>query len=160
MPRFTFKLQPLLDARQRVEDARRRDVAVLEAERGRIEDSIRRRQASIVESRSEARDGLVGEVRPHELRSAANASMALMRDAQRSVLELAGVHRRLEAARSVLAEAAKERRAIELLRERREEAWREGLSRREQADLDEIANVVGAERARAAGPHEPSQEDA
>ena len=148
MARFRFQLQALLDARKRVEDVRRREVAELEGERNRLEDDLRRRQSSIVTARHEARDGLVGEVRPHLLRATANASMSLMRDAQRSVLELAGIHRRLEAARSVLSEASKERRAIEIVKERRFEAWKQDLERREQAALDEIATNAGARRAR------------
>lgn len=148
MPRFRFQLQAVLDARQRVEDARRRDVAELEAERHRLEDGLRRRQASIVNAREDARDGLVGQVMPHRLRAAANASMSLMRDAQRSVLELAGVHRRLETARTALSQASKDRRAIELVKERRFEAWKTDLERREQAALDEISTNAGARRAR------------
>ena len=100
----------------------------------------------------EARDGLVGEVRPHELRSAANASMALMRvRAARSSssrastgdsrpLEASSPRRRRNGGRSNCCGSVARR------------PGGEGLSRREQADLDEIANVVGAERARAAGP--------
>lgn len=148
MARFRFQLQALLDARQRVEDERRREVSELEAERHRLEEDLRRRQTSIVDAREEARDGLLGEVRPHLLRAAANASMSLMRDAQRSVLELAGLHRRLEAARAVLSEASKERRAIELVKERRFEAWKHEIERREQATLDELATNAGARRAR------------
>ncbi|MBC03958.1 MAG: flagellar export protein FliJ [Phycisphaerae bacterium] len=148
MARFRFQLQALLDARKRAEDVRRREVAELEGERNRLENDLRRRQASIVNAREEARDGLVGEVRPHLLRAAANASMSLMRDAQRSVLELAGLHRRLDAARAVLAEASRDRRAIELVRERRYEAWKMEIERREQSALDEIATNAGARRAR------------
>ena len=148
MARFRFQLQALLDARKRVEDVRRREVAELEGERHRLEEDLRRRQSSIVNAREEARDGLLGRVRPHLLRAAANASMSLMRDAQRSVLELAGLHRRLEAARAVLSEASKERRAIELVKERRFEAWKLEIERREQATLDEIATNAGARQAR------------
>ena len=148
MARFRFQLQALLDARKRVEDVHRREVAELEIERNRLEDDLRRRQTSIVDARCETKEGLVGAVRPHLLRAAANASMSLMRDAQRSVLELAGLHRRLEAARAGLSEASKERRAIELVKERRFEAWKLDLERREQASLDEIATNAGARRAR------------
>ena len=148
MPRFRFKLQPVLDARKRAEDLRRRDVAELESERQRLEESLRRRQESIVNARGDARENLVGVVRPHRLRAAANAAMSMMRDAQRSVLELAGVHRRLDAARAVLSDASRERRAIELVKERRFEEWKTAIERREQADLDEIATNEGARRAR------------
>lgn len=148
MPRFRFELQPVLDARKRAEDARRLEVAELEAERVSLEDGLRRRQRSIVESRSDARDELVGRVDPDRLRATANASLAVMRDAQRTVLELAGVHRRLEAAQRRLQEASRDRRAIEIVRERRFEDWKQAIDRREQAALDEIATIRGARSVR------------
>jgi flagellar FliJ protein len=150
MARFRFQLQPVLDARSRAEDERRRDVAALEAERRRLEDRLRSGQASITGARDDVRSALVGTVRPEALRAQANASMACMRDAQRLVLELAGVHRRLEVARAALAEAAKQRRAIEIVKERRFEAWRLEQDRREQSALDEIATNRGARAARLA----------
>jgi flagellar FliJ protein len=150
MARFRFQLQPVLDARSRAEDDRRRDVAALESERRRLEDRLRSGQVSISGAREDVRSALVGTVRPEALRAQANASLACMRDAQRLVLELAGVHRRLEVARGALAEAARQRRAIELVKERRFEAWRREQERREQSALDEIATNRGARAARLA----------
>ncbi len=150
MARFRFPLQPVLDARSRAEDERRRMVATLESERRRLEDRLRAGQQSISGARDDVRAALVGTVRPEALRAQANTSLACMRDAQRLVLELAGVHRRLEAARTALAEAAKQRRAIELVKERRFEAWRRDQDRREQSALDEIATIRGAHAVRSA----------
>lgn len=148
MARFRFQLQPVLDARLRAEDDRRREVSELEGERRRLEEGLRRRQEAITGTRDEVRSSLIGAVRPDELRSQANASLTHMRDAQRTVLELAGLHRRLETARASLAEAAKARRAIELVKERRQEAWRRENDRREQAALDELATNRAALEAR------------
>jgi flagellar FliJ protein len=150
MARFRFQLQPVLDARLRAEEERRRDVATLETERRRLEDRLRSGQVSISGARDDVRSALVGTVRPDALRAQANASLARMRDAQRLVLELAGVHRRLVVAQAALAEAAKQRRAIELVKERRFEAWRREQDRREQSALDEIATIRGARAARLA----------
>lgn len=150
MARFRFQLQPVLDARLRAEDERRRAVAELEQERRRLEDALRRRQSAIAGAKDGVREALIGQVRPDDLRSQANASLAEMRDAQRSVLELAGLHRRLETARAALAAAARDRRAIELVKERRFEAWRHELDRREQAGLDELATNRAAFESRLA----------
>lgn len=139
MARFRFALQPVLDLRQREEDQRQKAVGELEQERLRIEDGLRRRQHSIARAREEVREGLVGSLDPNGLRSQANASLSLMRDAQRTVLELAGIHRRLEGARRDLQEASRRRRAMELLRDRRESEWRRNLDRREQAAIDELS---------------------
>lgn len=139
MPRFRFPLQPVLDLRQREEDAKQKVVAEIDRERRRIEDGLRRRQRAISEAREDVRTGLVGALDPQGLRTQANASMSLMRDAQRTVLELAGIHRRLERARAELRDAARRRRALELLRERREGEWRRSIDRREQAAIDELS---------------------
>jgi flagellar export protein FliJ len=55
------------------------------------------------------------------------------------VLELAGVHKRLAAARGELIEAAKARRALELLKESRFARWKAGLEKVEVMALDELA---------------------
>jgi flagellar export protein FliJ len=70
-----------------------------------------------------------------------------MRDAQRTVLELAGLHRRLQEARCLLTDASVKRRAIELLRDRRFQEWRRNHVRREQAAQDELA-IINASRTR------------
>jgi len=62
------------------------------------------------------------------------------------VLELAGIHRRLETLREGLRAASRARRAVEILKERRFEAWRREQDRREQAELDEMAVIRGSRR--------------
>jgi flagellar export protein FliJ len=69
-----------------------------------------------------------------------------MRHAQRLVLELAGVRRTLEAAQAALADAARGRRAIELLRERRFSQWRQAQDKIENDALDELAVIAAARR--------------
>ena len=69
----------------------------------------------------------------------ANASLRLIDRAQRAVLRLKGVHDRLDAARLDLVGLTTKRRAIELLKEQRYEAWRRAVQKREQMELDEIA---------------------
>ena len=66
--------------------------------------------------------------------------------AQRTVLELAGLLRRLESARAELLEAAKRRKAVELLKDRRFEEWRSDQNRRELAAVDELAVMAAGRR--------------
>ena len=139
MAKFRFELESLLRARQRAEDVVEREVARLEQARTGLEDALRGRQHRLSESKRSVRHQLVGTIEPSNVRMQANASLAIMRDAQRTVLELAGLHRQLEQARERLREAAKERRAIELLKERKLEAWRRSQARAEQVLLDELA---------------------
>jgi len=146
MPRFTFQLEPLLAARRRAEEALQRDVADLHRQRLDLEGRIRRRQQAIRQGKQELRGGLVGPLRMSDLRGHAGSTLRMMRDAQKVVLELAGVHRRLEAARVRLVEAVRRRRAIELLRERRHELWRTALNRAETVAMDELAVIAAARR--------------
>ena len=146
MAKFRFELQAVLNARLRAEELQQRRVAELEASRRKLEDGLRARQARIGESRGQLRGRLMGAIDPSMLRGQANASLAGMRDAQRVVLELAGIHRRLQSVMAELRAASRDRRAVEILKERRFEDWRREQDRREQAELDEIAMIRGSRR--------------
>jgi len=150
MPAFRFPFEGLLKSRRLAEQARQRAVADLERERRALEDRLRTLQSAIASNRQELRDALVGTVNAHALRLHAASSIQQMRQAQRSALELAGVHRRLDTARAALVEAARARRAIELLRERRLAAWKAALDKAEDQAIDELA-VISAARAGRSG---------
>lgn len=148
MPRFRFHLQPVLDQRQRAEDRCRLAVATLERQRLDIERAIRACQDGIAHERGELRRYLAGGEGPVPLRDArlqAAAGASLDARARQEVLRLAGLCKRLEAARSELLAATAARKAVELLRERRLDAWRCEQSRLEAAAVDELA-VMGASR--------------
>jgi flagellar FliJ protein len=137
--RFRFELEPLLTARRHVEHARQRSVAVLDRERLRLESSLRSQQQFITSGKTSLRGELVGALDLGSMRAHASSTIQLMREANRIVIELAGVHKQLDRARAALVEAARERQAIELLKERRFEAWKTKLNKAEDAVLDELA---------------------
>ena len=141
MRKFVFKLEPVLEMRRRAEEERQRAVALLERERLGIEDRLRAVQRSIEGARAEQRGMLSagGAVAVHGVRLQAGAAMAAVGRAHQLALELAGVMKRLDAARAELLRAAAARKAVELLRERQQEQWRLEMGRREIADLDDIA---------------------
>lgn len=153
---FHFPFEALLKSRRLAEQEHQRAVARIERERLELEEHLRRRQDEIAAGKQSLRSGLVGAINMPALRLQAAASIDLMRRAQRVVLELAGIHRRLEAARALLVEATRRRRAIELLRERRFEQWKAELERVETATLDELAVMAAARHGlrslHAAGP--------
>lgn len=146
MARFNFALDPLLRARQRDEQAAQRKVATIERERLVLEDRIRRKQRAISEGKLALKGVLVGVLHMDTLHGYAGNSLRQMRDAQRIVLELAGVHRRLETARGILLEAVKRRRAIELLREHRFERWKAEQDRAERNAQDELVVIAAARK--------------
>ena len=77
----------------------------------------------------------------HAVKMQANASLHLVARAQQAVLELAGVHKRLDAARIELLSATTARKAVELLRDRRYQQWKHEQARKEAAESDEL-NVM------------------
>lgn len=139
MATFTFKLEPVLKARRAAEQEKQIAVAKLEQRRMEIERSIRRRQEMLSHSKQELRSTLTGRLNTTDLRGTAASSMRIMGQAQKLVLELAAVHKQLESARAELLEAAKHRRAVELLRDRRFAEWKREQDRREDAFVDELA---------------------
>lgn len=163
MPRFIFKLQPVIEQRLRVEREHQRRVADLERERLALEAEIAGHQRSIVAERNDLRSRLFEErggtrVDLGQVRQQAHASLGLIARAQRAVVRLAGVQHRLEAARLELIKATAARRGVEVLRERRYEAWRFEQDRRESQSLDEMA-VMRAGRARERGGSAGGQEE-
>ncbi|MFO0828877.1 MAG: flagellar export protein FliJ [Phycisphaerales bacterium] len=145
MAKFRFALDPVLQLRQREEDLLKRDVARLESERRAIEDRIRVRQNDIAGGKESLRRSLVGPLDPIALRQQAAATIAVDRLARRAVLELAAHAQRMLKARESLTEAARRRRALELLRERRLAEWTAAQNRAEVAFLDEMA-ITSASR--------------
>src|SRR6185436_16051682 len=102
MPRFIFKLEPLLRAGKRQEQEKQRFVAGIEAERMRLEQALRQHQMNIAAGKDALRAGLVGRVDAGVLRLEAAGTMQVLRKAQHTLIELAGLHKRLDAARAEL----------------------------------------------------------
>ncbi len=145
MAKFRFRLDPLLKARRRSEQTAQLAVAELERERIIIQDTLRHYQHEISGGKDTLRDSLTGAVDMKSLRLQAGAALHLVRKARQAVLQLAGLSKRLETARGRLIEAAKQRRAVELLRDRRYQQWKAVLEKAEIDALDELA-VMGAWR--------------
>jgi flagellar export protein FliJ len=140
MPRFRFPLEAVLQQRERTEQDRQRIVADLEIVRLRLESQLRQYAANLSDERSAQRSHLASGAFT-DVRMQAAAIARLSAEADRAVVELAGVHRRLEAARAQLLDAMKARKAVELLRERRLEKWTLDQNRLEAAATDEFAII-------------------
>lgn len=153
MPRFVFELQSVLKARLAEERQEQLAVASIEVQRERLEQMIRECQQGIVQARDDLRDRLSAEQSGTQVdlagvRMQAGASLHLVARTQRAVLELAGVHSRLDAARLKLLAAATRRKAVEALRDRRYESWREAERRSDANAMDEIAMALEQRRER------------
>ncbi len=143
MSAFEFSLQAALDLRKREEDAahRRLGEALRRAESARRDLlETQERHDAILAALRAGRDGsdhqrLACEQIDHAHRYLRNLR-ATMREQRLRLeqLELQVTHRRSE-----LTEAARERRTLERLSERREAEYRRELARRESRELDEAA---------------------
>lgn len=152
MAAFKFEYEALLEIRRREERDRQVVVATLERERLAVEDRLRQCQNAIRAGREEMRAALgAGPSARASLdfgavRAQAAASFQLTVRAQRIAIQLAGATSRVESARAALLEASRRRRAIELLRERRYEAWKREQDKKEQAAIDELVVMRAGSR--------------
>ena len=142
MGRFRFRLQTVLDHRSAIERERQRVVAGIESQRVAGETALRGVQADVERENAELRAAL-GTGAFQDVRAHAAHIAHLHAEARRQVLHLSGVLARLDAARADLLEAARRRRAVEMLRERRLAEWRLEESRRETAAVDELSVIRG-----------------
>lgn len=166
MAKFRFNLQPVLDQRERIEEERKLVVAKLESERAALERQLREYQGAISAQKGDLRASMsldpstgAAVVDPARLRVQAHASLTMQVRAQRAVLVLAGLHRRLEAARAQLAAAARDRKAVEVLRDRRFARWKAEHERREAAAIDEMGAAIGVRAAAMMGAAEIGRMD-
>jgi len=165
--KFIFELEAVLRARKAAERTRILEMAVIERERLGVESRLRDLQRQIGEEKIELRgqlghEGASGAGVMLDLRGVrfqAGSALRLMASAQRAVLELAGIHARVERARRALLEAATARKAVEALRDRRREAWAAEQKRLDEAIMDELAVVGHARRGREDGAGEGRETD-
>jgi flagellar export protein FliJ len=146
--KFRFNLQPALEQRQRIEETKMRVVADIERERVSIEAAMRETQAHIDRGRDDLRDHLGRSGAPatdiRSVRMQTGAILHLEASLRRRVLEYAGVLKRLERARADLMLATVARKAVDALKTRRFDEWRAGMSKAENAAVDELAVMRAA----------------
>ena len=147
MARFVFELEAVLRQRESEELQAQVRVANIEAERVGLERRIVRAHASAQEEREALRAFIAGDGAVVDVESARRQAAAIRRagnEAQRAVVQLAGVHKRLEHARAELLACTTRRKAVETLRERRYREYLAEQQRREASALDEINITRGA----------------
>ncbi len=146
--KFRFRLQPVLEQRERLEQEKQLRFAELERERIAAEESLRRCRQDIQDATLDLRTRLGGEgggggggamVVIPEVRAQAGASLHMEAKARQAAMALAGSYKRVERARVDLLHAATARKAVELLRARQHEEWRREALHAEAAQVDEAA---------------------
>ena len=143
MARFVFKLETVLKQRKRLEQEKQRELAVRHAKQVALEDQLKRMDESVKQASEDLRrDHLTGSIDLSFLTAHRRFLTSMQRQGMQLVQQIAAAKAHVEDARRQLAEAAKRRKAIDRLRERAFEAWREDLARHEMAELDEIGTQI------------------
>ncbi len=141
MARFQFKFQTLLAHHRRVEDQRQRELAQHLRTRMIFHDQIRDMQDTIRDSKQSLADGLVGKVDLTRVGQFARYSGHAAQRARQIVVRLAGVEKQIEEARQLLLDSTKQRKSLELLRDKHQAQWKYEQDRRETNELDELATT-------------------
>jgi flagellar FliJ protein len=98
-------------------------------------------QDTIRDSKQSMADGLVGRVDLTRVGQFARYSGHAATRARQIVVKLAGLEKQIEDARQALLDATKQRKSLELLRDKHEAQWRYEQDRRETNELDELATT-------------------
>ncbi|MEX2672231.1 MAG: flagellar export protein FliJ [Phycisphaeraceae bacterium] len=139
MARFTFKLEPVLSQRRRVEDEHRRVLARLLSRRMQMHHQLREMQESLSGDKQAMAQSLVGQVDVGRIRGHAAHNAQIVQRARGIVTHLADLEDQIAEARAALIQASQQRKAIELLRDRQHRRWKKKLDQREAAAMDEMA---------------------
>src|SRR3954447_6354990 len=144
MATFTFQLDPVLQQRKLIEDQRQRELAAVQAEYAELERQLRSLDLEVQTSEADLRcNRLTGRLDLSFLAAHRRFTLAMQRKAVALAQQMAAVRKRVDDARAALVEAAKQRKIMEKLRERRQAQWSEETTRKELAALDEISARIG-----------------
>ncbi len=139
MARFQFNLEGVLRHRKHLEQERQRAVGELLAEMAAMQAELKALNDMVAQSTEQLRTShLTGRIDLGYLTAHRRFILATQSKAAALMQKMAQLQQRIDAARRELAEAAKQRKIIEKLREKQYERWREEQQRKELAALDEI----------------------
>lgn len=146
MSRFVFRYQSVLKQREDAERHERKQLAKLMHERNGMINHLRQMQETISQSKRDAAGGLVGKVDLEAIAGIARYSARCASEGHGMVRKLAVLETRVEQAKTSLLEATKQRKALELLRDKQYEAWKLEQRRMEAKQLDEQTTQAYARR--------------
>lgn len=150
MPAFHFPFQSLLNQRERAEKQCQRALAELFHKRATWMQRIQSHQHQLRDSKASMKDALQGRVDLDAVTGFARLSAATQVQGHASVRGLAALEQEIDNARAVLREATRQRKSLELIRDRRYQAWKQQQDRRETRENDEVGAMLVAMREREA----------
>jgi flagellar FliJ protein len=140
MPKFVFPLEAVLRHREHVERERQRELAVAQAEMSRLQDELKAVTEAMHAGAADMNDNhLTGSIDVNYLTAHRRYTVAMQRRGVTIVQDMARQQKKVDESQRLLAEAARERKIIEKLRETQHERWKAEVAREEAAQLDEVA---------------------
>lgn len=153
MAKFVFKLDGVLRHRTNVEHQRKRELAGIQAQMTALENELRALDASVRASADDLRKNrLVGKIDLAFLAAYRRYAFDMQRKALGIAEKMAAIKTQVDRAKRALAEASKQRKILEKLRERFLGRWREELQRRDLAEMDEIGMQLGFDQLTGSNP--------
>ena len=140
MAKFVFKLDGVLNLRLRTEQQAQRAAAERQAEVNRVTDELRHLNADLQSAADELRaHHLTGRVDVGYLAAHRRFTADVTRRGSALMAKIALAERSAAEAKARLAEAAKQRRILEILRDKQHARWRADETRRELAEADDAS---------------------
>ena len=145
MAQFKFKLSAVLRHRETIEHERQRDYALALAKVKDLQDQLSSLNQILHDTNADVRDNrLTGRIDINFITAHRRYLLGVQRKAMTLVTEIAAAQREAETARQHLAEAAKQKKILEKLREKQQQRWKEESDRKENAALDEVGMQLHA----------------
>ncbi len=138
MPKFVFKFQAVLRQRKGIEQQRQRELGAVMGDLNAVEAEVADLNLQVKDVTNDMRSRLVGRLDMNFLVAHRRFMLGMQRKGVDLVQRLTEVQAKVDEARSNLAEAARQRRVMEKLRERHFEVWKAALTAKETAEMDEI----------------------
>lgn len=143
MARFTFQLQGVLQHRERVEQERQRELSLVQAEMIRLESELGALNQDVQQSTADVRDHhMVGRLDMAYLAAHRRYMLGMQRKVLAVAQKMGQQQVLVDKARDALAEASKQKKILEKLKERHFQRWAAEQARREANDLDELTTQL------------------
>jgi len=143
MAKFNFKLHAVLRQRELLEQECQRDFALAQGKLALEQQELKRLDETVRLAVTDLRNNqLIGPLNLSFLAAHRRFMLAMQRQGVMQLEKVEAARKAAEAARLVLMEAAKQTKIIEKLRDRQHAQWLETTTRKETADLDEVATQM------------------
>lgn len=142
MKRFRFRLQRILDIRERIRDEARQELGRRNAEL-QHEQSVLRGLEAELEALEKRRDGIVT---AEEFLMTGAYAVRVQGLIQQQYVKIEDARKRVVEAQERYIQANKDARALEMLKEKKQEAYNEEALKEEVNRLDEVATQRAAAR--------------